>query len=614
MLNITFMKHIKKNNAGFTLLELIIAMIMSVAILGLLAHVFRGQQKEFSTQTGLNTMQANGRAATEFIARSVQNAGFNVTRGTRFLAASDHYITAVYDADNNDVIENDEVITYTIANPISTTDESFSFVARFDVDGDGVIQSTENPTMTVDMTTTAPPFNLYKVVPDSAGTGIERSLVARNIDNMTIRYYDRNGNLLPVMKDTDNDGIGDVAFDADLDGVPDDGNWTFKFPDAELNDIRKVEILLLARSRESSPRETYSTGTYLQGSLAAVTSGSTAYSDKYMREDFTARMAPRNLVMAPWGSVAMRSAPAVVGCPSASTVTATLLDANGDAISGETINFTATGGATTTLGTPSPTSDSSGEGSTTLTYDYAAPYYTSTISASALVDDGSGELKPIYNAAPVGFSFSTQGGFVDAFDSAQPVPWTDLVPGTGFDIPPGQEYFTSTQPEDTPVGSLNGCVNWQDYVIQTNITQTEFLDSNYYAIIFRHQDQDNYYYVRVRYVFGSYWLEVGNRNGVNYTSLPGAFPKDLTAFSTIPAITYDPTPTSIYTLKVQVVGSDIKAKIWKPADPSDPGADEPAGWEMEVTDATYASGQFGVEASDEVFQFDNVSLENPPGT
>ena len=457
MLNINFMERIKKNEAGFTFVELLIASAMSVVVLGLLAHVFRSQQKEFDTQTVLNTMQANGRGATEFVSRSVQNAGFNVKRGTRFLSASDHFLTAVYDANNDNVIQNDEVITYSIANTWNgTANTNHSFVAWFDVDADGVIDSTENPAMTVGMNLTGPPFNLYKVTPNAAGTGVVRSLVARNIDNMVIKYYDSDGNLLPVQTDTDDDGIGDITFNGNADDQPDGGNWTFRFPKAELNDIRKVEIEILARSRKPSPREVTSAGSYLPGSLAAVTSGSTAYSDKFNREDFTAKMAPRNLIMAPWGNVAMNASPVIVDCPNAASVTATLLDTNGEAISGSTINFTATGGTTISVGSPTQTSDSNGEGSTSLTYDFTTPYFTSTVSGSALVDDGSGNMKPIYSATPVSFSFGTQGGFVDPFDGTQPQAWADLGGGS-LQFDDSAEYFVSTQASPTSVGALNGC-------------------------------------------------------------------------------------------------------------------------------------------------------------
>lgn len=624
MLNITFIKRIEKSEAGFTFIELLIGAVMTIMILGLLAHLFRSQQKSLDTQTTLNTLQANGRGATEFVSRSVQNAGFNVKRGTRFLSASDHYLTAVHDENNDNTIQNNEVVTFTIANVWSgSANESFSFVSWFDVDGDGVIDSSENPTVNVEMTTSGPPFNLYKVIPNPDGTDIERSLVARNIDNMVIKYYDRNGSLLPILDDTDGDGIGDVAFDANDDGVPDDGNWFFRIPLSELNDIRKVEIEVLARSRKPSPRDKTSSGNYTQGSFAAEISGSTAYSDKYNREDFTARMSPRNLVMAPWGSVPMLATPVSVDCPSTSTVMATLLDTNGDPISGETINFTATGAPSITINPTSVTSDLNGEGTTLLAYDFKSPYLTTTISGSALVNDGSGNLVPIYNATPVGFSFGGEGKFIELFDGSQTMPWEDLAGGTlQFDDSAG--YFVSTEPQGTNVGALNGCNAWKDYSVQTNLMQKSgspwaFID--HMGIILRHTDSNNYYFITLRNIGG---IEL------RIWKLIGGSPWPVTSggktMTTIPDIVNTPVAFQadfIYTLKAQISGTDIRVKLWRPADPNDPNASEPVLWEIGgggpdilnplplVTDSEFTSGNFGVLAMDSIFQFDNVILNNP---
>jgi hypothetical protein len=610
-------KQIKRNEAGFTFIELLMATAMSLIILGLLAHVFRSQEKEFSQQTGLNTMQANGRAATEFVARSVQNAGYNVNRGTRFLAASDHYLTAVYDANKDDVIQNDEVITYTLANTWSgSATDTFSFTAHYDVDGNGTITSSEDPDIDIEMTATAPPFHLYKVVPNQAGNDIERSMVARNIDNMVIKYYDRNGKLLPIMNDTDDDGVGDTVLDADDDGIPDNGNWTYQFPLAELNDIRKVEIDILARSRKPDPREVTHSGSYPSGSFAAVKTGGTSYSDKYNREDFTAQMAPRNLVMAPWGSVEMIASPVSVDCPNTSTVTATLLDANGDPISGSTINFAATGGTTTTIGSPTQTSDSSGEGSTLLTYDFSSPYFTSTISGSALVDDGSGGMKPIYSATPVSFAFSSQGGFVEPFDGSQPLAWTDVPTTAGFQTI-GEEYLSNAA-SGVRTGSLNGCAPWEDYSVQTNVrlNGATFVPLSYYGVILRYQDANNYYYAKVIYDTSParYKLRVGRRIAGTDTMLSEIDLNDAAPSST--AITGGPIAYDMntpYTLKAQISGNEVRARFWEPADPADPAADEPPGW-LTGTGSGFLSGLFGVFADDNTFLMDDVILGNAAPT
>ena len=131
------------NERGFTLTEVLVGTAISLALLALIAGVIQSQGDTFSRQSQLGQMQANGRGATDFVTRSVQNAGFNVTRGKRFLAASDHYITMVYDEDNDGVIQNDEVLTYAVSDPTGANNETFTISPFFDEDGDDDVASTE---------------------------------------------------------------------------------------------------------------------------------------------------------------------------------------------------------------------------------------------------------------------------------------------------------------------------------------------------------------------------------------------------------------------------------------------------------------------------------------
>ena len=198
-----FMKKLifHNNERGFTLIELLIASFVSLLMIAMIAGVFQTQRDTFSLQNQLNTMQTNGRAATEFLSRAVQNAGYNVFRGTRFLAASDHYISAVFDEDNDGIIQNDEVMTFAIGNPFGTATETFNINPFFDQDGNGTVETTETGTYPIGMTITTLPYNIYKVVPDNSGTGVTRHVMARNIDNLIIRYFDKNGAVLPASAD-----------------------------------------------------------------------------------------------------------------------------------------------------------------------------------------------------------------------------------------------------------------------------------------------------------------------------------------------------------------------------------------------------------------------------
>jgi uncharacterized protein (DUF2141 family) len=630
MLNIDFTKKMKKNEAGFTFVELLIASAMSIIVLGLLAHVFRSQQKEFGANNELNTMQANARGATEFITRSVQNAGFNVKRGTRFLSATDHSLTAVYDEDGDGVIQNDEVITYYLANSWNNVPtESNKFTAWFDANGDGEIDSTEDHVMDVGMTVTGPPFNLYKVTPNADGTDVERSLVARNIDNMVIKYYDKQGRLLPWRtdpNDTDADTTDDVFFNnvtTDSPDLPDGGDWTFNMPVGELNNIRKVEVELIGRSRNKSPKESVSAGSYLPGSLAAVKSGSVNYNDKYYRDEFTGRMAPRNLTMSPWGNIDIVATPPTVNCEDPlvpGSVKATLLDKNGDPVTLTDLAFTSTG-LGVTLGSPTAQTDTDGERTTTVGFNFSTPYITTTVSASAQVDDGSGNLRPVYNAVPVGFNYGGTN-FNDPFDGSQTEPWAKLD-GAALDFVSSGGYFATTTALSTH-GAVNGCLAWQDYIVQTNLKQkagTTWINGSYMGLVFRHTDSGNYYWVILQNISGD---GPGSRV-LRLTRTVGGVtvaPFGTSTMATIPegVGSLDPpaqfTEDIPYTLKVQVSGTDIRVKLWKPTDPANPNASEPVAWELggsvtPITDTFLNNGNVGVRATDNIFQFDDLQVVNP---
>ncbi|PIP71585.1 MAG: hypothetical protein COW89_11110, partial [Nitrospinae bacterium CG22_combo_CG10-13_8_21_14_all_47_10] len=235
------------NEQGFTMTELLIGSAISLILLALVAGIIQSQKSTFSRQSQLGQMQANGRATVDFITRSVQNAGFNVTRGKRFLAASDHYITMVFDDDNDGTIQNDEVMTYAVSNPDNSTLSSFSINPFFDDDGDGEVESSETRTYQISLGLENPPFHFYRITPDQGTSDVTKSKVARNIDNLIIRYWDKDGDPLPA----------GVSTDADGNPIP-----PYVLPTDELNDIRKVTMEIITRSKDEDPNENFlNTGT-----------------------------------------------------------------------------------------------------------------------------------------------------------------------------------------------------------------------------------------------------------------------------------------------------------------------------------------------------------------
>lgn len=68
-----------KTQNGFTLVELLIAMAISLVIIGALAQAFISQRKGYDTQQEVLAMTQNARAAMDMISREVRMAGYNPT-------------------------------------------------------------------------------------------------------------------------------------------------------------------------------------------------------------------------------------------------------------------------------------------------------------------------------------------------------------------------------------------------------------------------------------------------------------------------------------------------------------------------------------------------------
>ena len=562
------------NDRGFTLTELLVGTAISLALLALIAGIIQSQGDTFSRQSQLGQMQANGRAAVDFITRSVQNAGFNVTRGKRFLAASDHYITMVFDDDNDGAIQNDEVFTYAVSNSSGFNNETFTISPFFDQDGDGTVSSSETRDYDISLALTGPPFHFYLITPNNAGNGVVKNKVARNIDNLIIRYFDKDGDPLP----------SGVTEDGDENAVP-----PYVIPDDELNDIRRIEMEIITLSKDEDPNENYQNiGTYLAGSVAATSSGSTSFNDGFRRETFTAVTSPRNLVTAPWGKISLVASPSPISCPDDSTtVTASVVDSEGEGVSaGIPVIFNASDGE---LDPPTNSTLSSGDTTTILTYDWSSPSVTVTVSASALIDVD-GEDYPVFNAIPVSFESGT-GIFTDNFDDGDSDGWTEEG-ATQWNVASG-EYGT----DSNAVGfSSNGCDAWQDYEAQVEIKRDGSLSADeYVGLVLRYQSSTQFYLAKLycsSNCGGSpgddvYSMEISNFDGSATGLVSSTF-------------TFD--DNEYYTLKVSVVGDDLSAKIWQTSEA------EPADWDITVVDTSYTQGKIGITTTTNTTSFDNVAV------
>jgi type IV pilus assembly protein PilW len=83
---------ITHNDSGFTLMELVVALGIGMAILGAVAGTFMTQTKFYNAQEQVNEMQQNARAAMDLMTREVKLAGFK-PRGTESFSGATYSTT-----------------------------------------------------------------------------------------------------------------------------------------------------------------------------------------------------------------------------------------------------------------------------------------------------------------------------------------------------------------------------------------------------------------------------------------------------------------------------------------------------------------------------------------
>ncbi|MBT6296378.1 MAG: hypothetical protein HOJ14_07455, partial [Nitrospina sp.] len=176
---------------GFTLIEIMVGSAVVIFLFALVSGIIKSQGNIFSRQSSLSQMETNGRAAIDFLSRSIQNAGYNISRGSKFLAASDHYISTVFDENDDGVIQNNEIITLSVSNIAKQDTETFTITPYFDFDDDGQVDSIETQDYEIGLALHGPPFNIYQFTPSKNDISIVKNAVVRNIDNLVIRYFDK---------------------------------------------------------------------------------------------------------------------------------------------------------------------------------------------------------------------------------------------------------------------------------------------------------------------------------------------------------------------------------------------------------------------------------------
>lgn len=79
---------------GFTLIELMIAMVLGLLVLGAALAVFQSNQKTFSANEGQNRVQENARIAYEMMTKDIRSVGSSACSSEAMVLGSDSYSTA----------------------------------------------------------------------------------------------------------------------------------------------------------------------------------------------------------------------------------------------------------------------------------------------------------------------------------------------------------------------------------------------------------------------------------------------------------------------------------------------------------------------------------------
>ena len=148
------MMNMKKNNKGFSLIELIIAMAISTTVLSGIIAVFHKQVVTHNTERLMVSMQQNVRAAASFMERDIRMARYDPRgfSGAAILVANESQLRYQIDQNENGTIDAGETITYAL-------------------NGDDLVRG-----------------NVLPFAPALA------PVVARNIDALNFDYFNANGN------------------------------------------------------------------------------------------------------------------------------------------------------------------------------------------------------------------------------------------------------------------------------------------------------------------------------------------------------------------------------------------------------------------------------------
>ena len=232
---------------GFTLVEVMIALLLSGIVSASIYSAYQAQQRSYVAQNQVTEMQQNQRVALDNIARNLRMAGYspgdtvdvfrllNIQSGVNFV---------MHDGSN---------IQF----------DSIQFTA--DLDEDGILDPTETITYSLYDHPATDPTASDGISDLAINTGGGRQLVAESIDTLGFAYaFDEDndgeidlsagGNVIWAI-DSDNDNDLDTILDTNDDGVIDindtAGGAALAGGSPDISQIRSVRIWILVRAKQA---------------------------------------------------------------------------------------------------------------------------------------------------------------------------------------------------------------------------------------------------------------------------------------------------------------------------------------------------------------------------
>jgi len=244
-----------KKESGFTLLELLVAMFLTVIASLAIYMAYNSQHKSYTVQEQVSAMQQNLRAAVYYMQRDIRMAGCDPKKTSSGSGAADA-----------------EILTANVGEFEFTMDLTGGESDGNDNDSDGQIDEAGewyNGQLGDSGEQTKYGINTNGELGRELGGGGGLQQIAENIEVLNFVYVDEDGNQL------DDDGAGNVV--------------------ASIEDIRQIIVTLIARSERSDPEFTnnQSYGITLPDGSSQVLLA--APNDNFRRRLLSITITPRNL-------------------------------------------------------------------------------------------------------------------------------------------------------------------------------------------------------------------------------------------------------------------------------------------------------------------------------